>query len=529
MPVIARLAGRARRRRAGRARRPGAARLRAADPAVRAARCTWSARTRDARSGRRWPSRGWPRSAWPRPPGPPPRAPARPTAPPAHARCGCGCGASPARPARDRGRAGRGGRPERGRAGRRHARSIPAATWYPAATRHPRREPAGPASRAGRSTRTSTCSMCDVTDQPTAATGATARGAQRLRRSHLAGRRHLPQRRPGAAGRPEPAPPRTTRPETSSRRSPSPSSTGRLLPAVATPRGGRRRAGRLRPGARHADPARRADAPACATRSSPRRTGPTTNLLPAADVPSRDAVARYLALGEGVPDRAAAARPAARRGQASPYQRALAIEQFLAEHYRLVGRRAERPRVPEPGLLPVRAAQRRRAAGHLGAVRGLVRGARPADGPAHPGRRRVPVRRRRRTEVRGGGRVRLAGGALQRASVGAVRPAAPAQHAAAAGRGGLQAQAGAVHAAAVRGAATVAVAHRHPRRRARRPVPARATRTTYARCWPVARPPPGSCSLVGTRAWCRSCAGRSGGAGCTRATRATGWLVPGWS
>jgi hypothetical protein len=60
------------------------------------------------------------------------------------------------------------------------------------------------------------------------------------------------------------------------------------------------------------------------------------DLLPDADVPSGPQVARFLALGIGVPD--AMTRLAAQLGQdvAAPYQRAQAIAQFLADHYTLV-------------------------------------------------------------------------------------------------------------------------------------------------------------------------------------------------
>jgi hypothetical protein len=60
------------------------------------------------------------------------------------------------------------------------------------------------------------------------------------------------------------------------------------------------------------------------------------NLLPAADVPSGPAVARVLRLGEGVPDRLRGLAQQLGADNGAPYQRALAIEQFLAEHYRLV-------------------------------------------------------------------------------------------------------------------------------------------------------------------------------------------------
>jgi transglutaminase-like putative cysteine protease len=111
--------------------------------------------------------------------------------------------------------------------------------------------------------------------------------------------------------------------------------TGRLMPAVATPRtvSGTRVAydpanGTLiRPEGLH--PGLRYEVTSLHERTDP-------NLLPAADIPSGDQVARFLHLADGVPDqlRQLASTLAADNG--APYDRALAIEQFLAEHYRLV-------------------------------------------------------------------------------------------------------------------------------------------------------------------------------------------------
>jgi hypothetical protein len=65
---------------------------------------------------------------------------------------------------------------------------------------------------------------------------------------------------------------------------------------------------------------------------------PDVNRLPGADVPSGPAVARFLGLGTGSPP-AELQRLAGQLGeqQGAPYQRALAIEEFIGEHYLLVG------------------------------------------------------------------------------------------------------------------------------------------------------------------------------------------------
>ncbi|WP_229400354.1 transglutaminaseTgpA domain-containing protein [Micromonospora okii] len=110
---------------------------------------------------------------------------------------------------------------------------------------------------------------------------------------------------------------------------------GRLLPAVATPRevtgarvaydpltGTLIRPEGLTPGLRYT-----------VTSAAER---PDTNLLATADVPAGDAVARVLRVADGVPEplRRLAAQLAEENG--APYARAAAIEQFLAEHYRVV-------------------------------------------------------------------------------------------------------------------------------------------------------------------------------------------------
>lgn len=62
---------------------------------------------------------------------------------------------------------------------------------------------------------------------------------------------------------------------------------------------------------------------------------PDLNLLPAADVPNASTMERYLALGDGMPEdmRRLAEKLASANG--APYPRAMAIERYLAEHYRL--------------------------------------------------------------------------------------------------------------------------------------------------------------------------------------------------
>ncbi|RQX06765.1 DUF3488 and transglutaminase-like domain-containing protein, partial [Micromonospora globispora] len=110
--------------------------------------------------------------------------------------------------------------------------------------------------------------------------------------------------------------------------------TGRLLPAVATPR--------------EVTGARVAYDPATGTLIRPEgltpglrytvtsvRERPDVNPLATANVPAGDAVARVLRVADGAPEelRRLAAQLAESNG--APYARAAAIEQFLAEHYRL--------------------------------------------------------------------------------------------------------------------------------------------------------------------------------------------------
>ncbi|WP_319461881.1 DUF3488 and transglutaminase-like domain-containing protein [Micromonospora sp. RTP1Z1] len=110
--------------------------------------------------------------------------------------------------------------------------------------------------------------------------------------------------------------------------------TGRLLPAVATPR--------------EISGARVAYDPATGTLIRPEglapglrytvtsvRERPDGNLLATANVPAGDAVSRLLRVADGAPEqlRRLAAQLAESNG--APYARAAAIEQFLAEHYRV--------------------------------------------------------------------------------------------------------------------------------------------------------------------------------------------------
>ncbi|WSX88648.1 DUF3488 and transglutaminase-like domain-containing protein [Micromonospora sp. NBC_00898] len=110
--------------------------------------------------------------------------------------------------------------------------------------------------------------------------------------------------------------------------------TGRLLPAVATPR--------------EISGARVAYDPATGTLIRPEglapglrytvtsvRERPDGNLLATANVPAGDSVSRVLRVADGAPEqlRRLAAQLAESNG--APYARAAAIEQFLAEHYRV--------------------------------------------------------------------------------------------------------------------------------------------------------------------------------------------------
>jgi transglutaminase-like putative cysteine protease len=66
------------------------------------------------------------------------------------------------------------------------------------------------------------------------------------------------------------------------------------------------------------------------------RERPDVNLLATADVPSGDAVARVLRVEEGVPDQLRRLADELSKDNGAPYARAVAIEEFLAGHYREV-------------------------------------------------------------------------------------------------------------------------------------------------------------------------------------------------
>jgi len=63
---------------------------------------------------------------------------------------------------------------------------------------------------------------------------------------------------------------------------------------------------------------------------------PDLNLLPTADVPAGDAVARFLAVGPGVPDPIRRLADQLADGNGAAFDRASTIQDFLAEHYRKV-------------------------------------------------------------------------------------------------------------------------------------------------------------------------------------------------
>ncbi|MET0416771.1 MAG: DUF3488 and transglutaminase-like domain-containing protein, partial [Actinoplanes sp.] len=111
--------------------------------------------------------------------------------------------------------------------------------------------------------------------------------------------------------------------------------TGRLLPVVPTPTGvtGARvafdastgtliRPEGLTPGLRYA-----------VTSELP---APDLNLLPTAESPTGDAVARYLTVGANVPDSIQRLADQLADGNGASFDRAAAIEQFIAEHYKKV-------------------------------------------------------------------------------------------------------------------------------------------------------------------------------------------------
>jgi transglutaminase-like putative cysteine protease len=110
---------------------------------------------------------------------------------------------------------------------------------------------------------------------------------------------------------------------------------GRLLPGAATPR--------------RVDGVRVAYDPVTGTLALPEGLRPglnytvhsrqpalEVNLLPSAEVPSGSDVMRYLSLPGTVPEQMKKLAEQLGAGVSSPYQRATAVEQFLAEHYQLV-------------------------------------------------------------------------------------------------------------------------------------------------------------------------------------------------
>ncbi|GAA1654391.1 DUF3488 and transglutaminase-like domain-containing protein [Catellatospora bangladeshensis] len=136
------------------------------------------------------------------------------------------------------------------------------------------------------------------------------------------------------AGRSLPRPPGEVATETVQQRFVVAGLTGKLLPAVSTPS--------------RVDGVRVAYDQATGTVIRPdgltegmaytvtsQHAEPDVNLLPGADVPAGSAMSRYLALGPNVPENISRLAQQLGADNGAPYQRALAIEQFLAEHYRL--------------------------------------------------------------------------------------------------------------------------------------------------------------------------------------------------
>ena len=249
----------------------------------------------------------------------------------------------------------------------------------------------------------------------------------------------------------------------------------------------------VRPADRHDDPAGRAAPRAARTRSSPARDRPDVNLLPGRRR-ARPATRwpGYLALPGKVP------RPIAQLAQqlgedvSSPYQRAFAIEQFLAEHYRLVGDAPSGHAYPnldfflfgpataggQKGTSEQFAAAFAVLARLLGLPTRVVVGFR-ADAGAQP----VP-----------GGDALAWPEVLFNGVLGAVRPAAAGRHGPAPDGGGLPPEAARVAAAAgdragAVGLGRVAVAETHggpDRRRVRhrtRPPWSRSRREAVQSCW----------------------------------------------
>ncbi|MFI7576579.1 transglutaminaseTgpA domain-containing protein [Micromonospora sp. NPDC049497] len=139
------------------------------------------------------------------------------------------------------------------------------------------------------------------------------------------------------AGRilPAPAPPESATTETVRQEITIAELRGRLLPALATPS--------------EVTGARVAYDPATGTLIRPEglapglryavtsvRERPDANLLSTASVPAGEEVARVLRVPDGVPDPVRRLATELSESNGAPYARAAAVEQFLAEHYRLV-------------------------------------------------------------------------------------------------------------------------------------------------------------------------------------------------
>ncbi|MFI1995275.1 DUF3488 and transglutaminase-like domain-containing protein [Actinoplanes sp. NPDC020271] len=109
--------------------------------------------------------------------------------------------------------------------------------------------------------------------------------------------------------------------------------TGRLLPAVATPTAvsGARVAYDASTGTLIRPEGLTSGLTYTATS---RVQAPDLNMLPGAQSPSGDAVIRYLAVSDGVPDSVRRLAEQLAEGNGGSYDRALAIQEFLAEHYR---------------------------------------------------------------------------------------------------------------------------------------------------------------------------------------------------
>lgn len=111
--------------------------------------------------------------------------------------------------------------------------------------------------------------------------------------------------------------------------------TGRLLPAVATPRevtGARVAYDRATGTLIHPEGL----APGLRYTVTSAQERPEVNLLATAEVPAGAEVARVLRVADGVPESLRQLAEQLSESVGAPYQRAAAVEQFLAEHYRLV-------------------------------------------------------------------------------------------------------------------------------------------------------------------------------------------------